>query len=63
MIWLPMDPSDNIFEEPDVGSERDAAYVAMLFTGCASSEHIGYAEITINLEYIPRLDYWNTVVR
>jgi len=58
-----MDPADNIFQETETGAERDAAYVAMLFTGCAESEHIGYAEITVNLEYIPRLDYWNTVVR
>lgn len=63
MIWLPMDPADNIFQERQPGGERDAAYVAMLFTGCAESEHIGYAEITVNLEYIPHLDYWNTVVR
>lgn len=62
-IWLPMDPSDHIFLEPEIGSLRDAAFVAMLFTGCAASEHIGYAEIVVNLEYVPVLSFWNTVIR
>lgn len=63
MIWLPMDPSDNILMGAGTGSSRDAAYVALMLTGCAVSEHIGYVEITVNLEYVPRLEYWNTVVR
>lgn len=53
MIWLPMDPSDNILLGSDTGSARDAAYVALMLTGCAASEHIGYVEITVNLEYVP----------
>jgi len=52
-----------MFLEPTSGSLRDAAYVALLFTGCAASEHIGYAEITVNLEYVPILAFWNTVIR
>jgi hypothetical protein len=63
MIWLPMDPADNILMGTGTGSARDAAYVALMLTGCAPSEHIGYVEITVNLEYVPRLEYWNTVVR
>jgi phosphoheptose isomerase len=63
MIWLPMDPADNILMAPGTGSARDAAYVALMLTGCIESEYIGYVEITVNLEYVPRLEYWNTVVR
>lgn len=63
MIWLPMDPADNMLLQTNAGSARDAAYVALLLTGCVKSEHIGYVEIVVNLEYVPRLEYWNTVVR
>jgi hypothetical protein len=63
MIWLPMDPADNILMAPGEGINRDAAYVALLLTGCVESEHVGYVEITVNLEYVPRVEYWNTVVR
>lgn len=63
MIWLPMDPGDNMLLAPNTGSARDSAYVALMLTGCAPSEHIGFVEISVNLEYVPRLEYWNTVVR
>lgn len=35
----------------------------MLFTGCIPSATIGYAEVTVNIEYVPVLEYWNTVIR
>lgn len=60
-IWLPVDPIDLSFRSP--GTNLDTSYLALLLTGCEPGTNVGYAEVSYNLEYIPKYEYFGTVIR
>jgi len=58
---LPVDPIDLSFRSP--GTVLDSSYIVLLLTGCEPDTTVGYAELSLNLEYIPKFEYFGTVIR